>query len=333
MAVGLNHYLKYYCLTTVSWHSYDSIRMPDKLPPVPAKVRIEARTANRFFLNYCTFGYSMPWWKWEQWERFIDWMALNGVNMPLATTGQESVWHRVWFRLGLTDDEIRNYFTGPAYLPWHRMANIDSWQGPLPEEWMDDQEELQKKIVARERQFNMKPVLPAFAGHIPPPALKRIYPPDLKMTQVKYWARFGDQYRCHFLDPLDPLFATIQKDYLQEQTRLFGTDHIYGIDPFNEIDPPSWRLDSLASYSGNMYKSIEAVDKDAVWLQMTWLFYFAQKKWTDDRIESYITAPPSDKMLLLDYYCDNTEVWKRTDSYHGRPFIWCYLAISEKIPH
>jgi len=298
--------------------------MPNKLPPVSTKVRIEAKTANRFFLNYCTFGYSMPWWKWEQWERFIDWMALNGVNMPLATTGQESVWHRVWSKLGLTDNEIRNYFTGPAYLPWHRMANIDSWQGPLPKEWMDDQEELQKRIVARERQFNMKPVLPAFAGHVPP-ALRRIYP-DLKMAQVKHWARFGNQYRCYFLDPFDPLFGTIQREYIEEQTRLFGTDHIYGIDPFNEIDPPSWKLDSLASYSENIYKSIQSVDKDAIWLQMTWLFYFAQKKWTGDRIESYLTAPPSDKMLLLDYYCDNTEVWKHTDRYYGRPFIWCYLG-------
>lgn len=324
MAVGLNHYLKYYCLTSVSWHLHDSIQVPAKLPAVAEKIRINARTKNRFFLNYCTIGYTMPWWQWEQWERFIDWMALNGVNMPLATSGQESVWHKVWSKLGLTDEEIRNYFTGPAYLPWHRMANIDSWQGPLPKEWMDDQEELQKKIVAREREFKMKPVLPAFAGHVPP-ALKRIYP-DLKMTQVKYWARFGDQYRCYFLDPLDPLFANIQKEYLEEQTKLFGTDHIYGVDPFNEIDPPSWATDSLASFSKNIYASIEAVDKDATWLQMTWLFYFARKKWTGERIESYITAPPSSKMLLLDYYCDNTEVWKQTDRYHGRPYLWCYLG-------
>ena len=29
--------------------------------------------------------------------------------MPLAITGQESVWYRVWTKLGLTDEEIRNY--------------------------------------------------------------------------------------------------------------------------------------------------------------------------------------------------------------------------------
>ncbi|MEI3155517.1 MAG: alpha-N-acetylglucosaminidase TIM-barrel domain-containing protein [Odoribacter sp.] len=50
----------------------------------------------RFFLNYCTFGYTMAWWQWRDWERFIDWMALNGVNMPLAITGQEAIWLKVW---------------------------------------------------------------------------------------------------------------------------------------------------------------------------------------------------------------------------------------------
>ena len=67
------------------------------------------------------------------------------------------------------------YFTGPAHLPWHRMSNLDYWQGPLPKEWLDTQEALQKQIVARERQFNMRPILPAFAGHVPS-ELKRIYP-------------------------------------------------------------------------------------------------------------------------------------------------------------
>lgn len=26
-------------------------------------------------------------WDWERWEREIDWMALNGINLPLAFTG------------------------------------------------------------------------------------------------------------------------------------------------------------------------------------------------------------------------------------------------------
>ena len=61
-----------------------AVEIPEELPMVGEKVVSEARVDTRFFLNYCTYGYTMPWWQWKEWERFIDWMALNGINMPLA---------------------------------------------------------------------------------------------------------------------------------------------------------------------------------------------------------------------------------------------------------
>ncbi|BEH00439.1 alpha-N-acetylglucosaminidase [Bacteroides sedimenti] len=324
MAMGLNYYLKYYCLTTVSWYADIPVEMPDTLPAVKNKIRVEAKVDKRFFLNYCTYGYTMTWWQWKDWERFIDWMALNGINMPLAITGQEAVWYKVWRKLGLSDQEIRSYFTGPTYLPWHRMANIDGWNGPLPMEWLDNQVELQKKILSRERELSMKPVLPAFAGHVPG-VLKRIYP-DANIQYLSKWAGFEDAYRCSFLNPEDPLFAKIQKQFLQEQTRLFGTDHIYGLDPFNEVDPPSWEPDYLRKVSSDMYRTLTAADSKAIWLQMTWMFYFDRAKWTAPRIEALLKGVPQDKMYLLDYHCENTELWKTTERFHGQPYIWCYLG-------
>lgn len=324
IAVGLNHYLKNYCKTTVSWQACDPVEMPDTLPQIRGKVRVEARARDRFFLNYCTFGYSMPWWGWDEWERFIDWMALNGVTMPLAITGQEAVWQRVWTRLGLSDDEIRTYFTGPAHLPWHRMSNLDYWQGPLPQAWIDSQAELQKQIVARERSLGMTPILPAFAGHVPQ-ELKRLYP-DAKITRVSRWGGFADRYRCSFLDPQDPLFDTIQKAYLDEQTRMFGTDHIYGADPFNEVDAPSWDPETLAGMSARLYGSIAQADPEAVWLQMGWLFYADPTHWTQENIRAFLRAVPQDRLLMLDYFCEFTEIWKQTERFYGQPYLWCYLG-------
>jgi len=324
MAVGLNHYLKNYCLTTISWYKDDPIELPKTLPSISTEVTVKANVPTRFFLNYCTFGYSMTWWKWSDWEHFIDWMALNGINMPLAITGQEAIWYKVWSKLGLTDEEIRGYFTGPAHLPWHRMCNLDGWQSPLPKEWLSSQAALQEQIVAREREFNMRPVLPAFAGHVPA-ALKRVYP-NIKTTRVSEWGGFADQYRCTFLNPMDSLYAIIQKEYLTKQTRLYGTNHIYGIDPFNEIDPPSWDADSLGMMAKHIYESVAAVDPEAVWLQMTWLFYADIKHWTTPRIKSYLRSVPQDRLILLDYFCEYTEIWKQTDSYFGQPYLWCYLG-------
>jgi len=203
----------------------------------------------------------MPWWGWDDWQRLIDWMALNGINMPLAITGQEAIWQKVWKQFGLSDEQIRSYFTGPAHLPWHRMANIDYWGGPLPQSYIDDQFELQKKILKHEREFGMTPVLPGFAGHVPA-AIKNVYP-KAKISLLGKWCEFDDKYRAHFLDPQDPLFLKIQKSFLEEQSKYFGTDHIYGADPFNEMEPPSWEPEYLAKVAKTIYDSMSAVDKDA----------------------------------------------------------------------
>lgn len=324
MAVGLNRYLNRYCKTTVSWYGDIAVNLPKALPDVPAKETVKARVPQRFFLNYCTFGYTMPFWDWQDWERFIDWMALNGINMPLAITGQEAVWYNVWTRLGMTDEEVRGYFTGPVYLPWHRMANIDAWCGPLPKEWLDGQAELQKKIIARERALNMRPVLPAFAGHVPR-KLKEMYP-NADIKAMSTWDEFEEPYRTFFLNSEDPLYAKIQKMFLEEQTRMFGTDHIYGIDPFNEMDPPSFEPDYLHNVSKHIYESLTAVDPQAEWLQMGWFLYYQRKDYTPERAGAMLTGVPLGKMTMLDYYCEYKEMWRDLDGFFGQPYIWCYLG-------
>ena len=46
----------------------------------------------------------------------------------------------------------------PASLPWAT---------GLPQTWIDAQWVLQRRILARMREFGMKPVLPAFQGNVP----------------------------------------------------------------------------------------------------------------------------------------------------------------------
>lgn len=49
----------------------------------------------RYYQNVCTHSYSFVWWDWARWEQEIDWMALNGINLALAWSGQEAIWQRV----------------------------------------------------------------------------------------------------------------------------------------------------------------------------------------------------------------------------------------------
>ena len=75
-----------------------------------------------------------------------------------------------------------------------------------------------------------------------------------------------------------------------------------------------------------MYRTLTAADPKAEWMQMTWMFYHDRKDWTAPRIKALLTGVPKDKMYLLDYHCENVELWKTTDHFHGQPYIWCYLG-------
>ena len=35
----------------------------------------------------------------------------------------------------MTTKEAQAHFTGPAFLPWNRMGNLNRWAGPLPLSW------------------------------------------------------------------------------------------------------------------------------------------------------------------------------------------------------
>ena len=86
VASALNYYLKNYCHCIITWNGVN-MNLPATLPVVQTKIHKTTPYTYRYYLNYCTFNYSMSWWSWERWQKEIDWMALNGINMPLSITG------------------------------------------------------------------------------------------------------------------------------------------------------------------------------------------------------------------------------------------------------
>jgi alpha-N-acetylglucosaminidase len=51
-------------------------------------------------------------------------MALQGINLPLAFTGQEAIWQKVFKRFNISKEDLDDYFGGPAFLAWARMGNL-----------------------------------------------------------------------------------------------------------------------------------------------------------------------------------------------------------------
>jgi alpha-N-acetylglucosaminidase len=319
VASALSYYLKYYCRADFGWNG-NNMHLPAKLPMVSKRIHHTTPYKYRYYLNYCTFNYSMSWWKWDRWQREIDWMALNGINMPLALTGEEAIWRDVYHDMGFTNKDLDSFFSGPAYFSWLWMGNLDGWGGPLPQHWMDSHKELQKKILGRERSFGMTPVLPAFTGHVPPSFKDKF--PQAKLKKTNWGQGFNDVY---LLDSSDPMFEKIGKKFIDAQTKEFGTNHLYSSDTFNENTPPTSDSSYLSGVSKKIYQSMAAADPKAVWVMQGWLFYNASKFWHTTQIKALLNAVPDNRMIVLDLYSEEHPVWQQTDSYYGKPWIWNML--------
>jgi alpha-N-acetylglucosaminidase len=322
IASALNYYLKNYCNFEITWNNFDAER-PSTFPLEIESVRKVSPHTYRYYLNYCTFSYSMAWWDWKRWEKEIDWMALNGINMPLAITGQEAIWQRVYSKFGLSAEDLSDFFTGPAYFGWFYMNNMDGWGGPLPQSWIDSHEVLQKQILKRESELGMKPVLPAFTGHVPKSYVR--HNPEALVDSVYWHGQIG--YNTYMLNPNDERFAAIGKAFLEEQKKAYGTSHYYSSDIFNEMMPPSNKPEYLAQTSHAVYASMQAADPEAVWVMQGWLFVSADGKkfWTPERMKPFLDAVPNDNMIILELYSENRPRWRDTEAYYGKPWIWNML--------
>ncbi len=302
VASALNWYLKYYCHAQRSWCG-DNMDLPAKLPIPAKKVRITSPYKDRVYLNYCTFNYSMSWWDWERWEREIDWMAMQGINMPLAITGQEAVWQSTLRKYGMSDEEIRSFLVGPAYFAWQWMTNIESINGPLPQNWIDRSIVLGQKILARERQLGMTPILQGFTGYVPIKLMEKQPQADIRKKAVWFYVGPGTAQ----LNPLDPLYARMSKTFIEEQTRLFGTNHIYAADPFHEGKAPVAGDEYLAQVGKAIYTTTASVDPKAVIAMQTWSMQ-----------KAIVQSIPPDRILMLDL---NASKWKGSEAFWGRPWV------------
>ncbi len=310
---ALNWYLKYHCFCHVSWCG-DQLDLPAMPPTVPEKIRRVSPHRYRYCLNYCAFSYSLAFWDWPRWERLIDWMALHGINLPLAVTGQEAVWQAVGRRFGLNDAQTRAFLPGPAYLPFGWMGCLDGWGGPLSQNWIDRHTTLQRRILARQRALGMTPLLQGFTGHVPV-GLKE-HRPQAKFQQLPKWCGFDG---TTFVDPQDPLFSEFGRAFVEEQTRLFGTDHHYASDTFIEMSPPSSEPAFLADMGRSIYGAMQAADPQAVWVMQGWIFFNNPQFWQPPQTKALFGAVPDDRMVLIEMGGDS---YIKTEGYYGKPWIW-----------
>ncbi|CAN8256438.1 unnamed protein product [Cochlearia groenlandica] len=333
IASGLHWYLKYKCNAHVSWDKTGGIQVasvprPGRLPRLDSnRILIRRPVPWNYYQNVVTSSYSYVWWDWERWEREIDWMALQGINLPLAFTGQEAIWVKVFKRFKIRKEDLDDYFGGPAFLAWARMGNLHAWGGPLSKNWLRDQLLLQKHILSRMLELGMTPVLPSFSGNVPS-ALRKIYP-EANITRLDNWNTVdGDSRWCctYLLHPSDPLFIDIGEAFIQQQIEEYGEiTNIYNCDTFNENTPPTSEPEYISSLGAAVYKAMSKGNKNAVWLMQGWLFSSESKFWKPSQMKALLHSVPFGKMIVLDLFADVKPIWNTSAQFYGTPYIWCML--------
>lgn len=307
--------------------SGNRFELPDAFPDRTLR-RVRSPFRDHLYYNVCTYGYTTPFWGWEEWEREIDWMALHGFDMPLAPIAGEAILARVWREMGLTDAEIDAYFTGPAHMPWMRMGNMTGLDGAPSPAWHEAQVAMQHKILDRMRELGMKPVFQGFAGFVPE-GMRRLYP-DLAVTKTR-WQGFTD---C-LLSPLDPRFSQIGTAFIRAWEEEFGKGSYYLIDSFNEMDVPfgpkgsAERAETLRHYGQTIYKSLSDANPDAVWVMQGWMFGYQRDIWDPASVEALLSGVPDGKLYIIDLAVDfNDYVWRSEKSwnhltgFYGKEWIY-----------
>lgn len=209
--LAYSRYLFDYLHKSITWTDLELGEIPKEIPLNFKEIIFEQRHFKySYYLNPCTFSYSMVWWTWERWEKEIDLMYMKGINIALAFTGQEAIFLETMKEDIKLDEEliINKYFTGPAFLAWQRMGNLRKWASPLTKNWINEQLILGKKIVKRMRELGIKTILPTFNGFVPK-EMKLKYK-DASICRAEIWAGFLKKYTAnYFLNPNDPLYKKI----------------------------------------------------------------------------------------------------------------------------
>lgn len=327
-AVGLNWYLKYYCGIHLTWNQMHA-KLPPVLPMVMTPERHTTDLSLRYDFNYCTFSYSMAFWDWNRWQEEIDWMALHGINMPLAAVGHEVVWRNMLLRLGYTQEEVNRFIPGPAFLAWWEMNNLEGWGGPLPANWYTQQTALQKQILRRMKEFGMHPVLPGYSGMCPSfsasgqsgtPAPSDLSSGESNQSSLQLWNGFT---RPGVIMPNDKRFDEFAKLFYQETKKLYGTAEYYSIDPFHEASNLPADLNI-----GEAGKAILKAMKEYGNEHSTWVV----QGWSENPRPEMLDALPSGDVLVLDLFSEcrpqygaKNSIWHRPNGYGDHDWAFCML--------
>lgn len=309
-AAGINYYLKNYCRRSMS-HLGDNLSAVNPLPQVVMPVRRVAAFPVRYALNYCTINYTMSFYGWKEWERELDWMALNGINLMLMPVGTEIVWQQTLRQFGFTDDEITEFLPGHAFTAWWLMGNLEGWGGPLTQNMIDEKAALARKIFRRMNELGIEPVAQGFYGMVPVKLKEKM---EVKVIEQGRWA--GGFQRPDFLLPEDPVFEKMAAAYYDAMKNNYGAGiRYFGGEPFHE----GGRTDGadVTASALIIQQSMQNHYPGSTWVL---------QGWQANPSKELLGRLDKSKTLVIELFGENTANWERRNGYENTPFVWAHVS-------
>ena len=339
ITTGLGWYLNNIAKINIAWNSLNEKTVSGDayadLSNIPVPTAEETHTCDakyRYYLNYCTFGYSMTSWTWKRWQQEIDWMALHGINMPLQIVGLEEVWRQFLTmeqggkrKYGYTDEEAKAFVAGPAFTAWWGMNNLEGWGGTATgsksgydnlagaggvqdDAWYVRQKALAQKIVTLQRELGMQPVLPGWSGMVPSNFQKESG--FITRSNGGNWA--GDFVRPLLLSVSNANYAEIAADYYTCLKDVMGESQYYSMDPFHEGGGAGTMEDYKA-----LYDAMEIAKEGSQWVIQQW-------QWSATQAYS-LTAVPAGRLIVLDLFSDGAPAFDKYTGYAPQDAVFCAI--------
>lgn len=283
LASAFNCYLKDVCHCHISRFG-KQVKLPKTLPAVNGKIDRTTKFQHRYAYNYCTHSYSMAFWGENEWQKEIDFLAMNGINLVLDILGMEEVYRRFLTKLGYRHREIKNFLVGPAYYAWFYMGNICGIGGPVHDDFFFEKCELARKNHRRMQTLGMNVVLQAYTGMVPRDIRKKDR--DVPVIPQGKWKGIE---RPLTVSPDSVSYSKYAKLFYECQREVFGDiTHFYAGDICHEGGKLNNRK-ARDSYA-NVMESMLSFDKEAQWVVQCWslnpnkTFTNAVKKYRNNHI-------------------------------------------------
>ncbi|HOU10716.1 MAG TPA: alpha-N-acetylglucosaminidase TIM-barrel domain-containing protein [Clostridiales bacterium] len=260
LAMAYGRYLKDCC--GISFSLCGNRGQTVEQAPLPREKTVEViKQKYRFFLDYPAYGNGACWWDWERWEREIDVMAVHGVNLPLSIVGSEAVLFYTLKDLGYSAQGAMSFLSGPAYFPRQLEGGFDSFLPLTDEKYIEARLSLGKKILARQQQLGMTPVMQGFTGQVPKTII-RLFPKS-RIRHIPSQNGFPPTYH---IDPSDPQFQKLGGKLLQKQLTLLGASHYYMTAPFRSGVTPGKNEHYRAAFAKALMRVYTTFDAQSVWV-------------------------------------------------------------------